>query len=274
MNVSIMSEVSTTSSHANVPTTPTCFSDLPSEIRCQIWRASFPRRRVNIREGTNIRLGDTVGFSSKRVRTLTAPHPVAAFVNQESRAETLRFYCRLYQQFDSHEDEKDERDLSIPNTIYINPRLDTLFLTMAALTIWKDFETDLVNDYLDKLFLDHRTCNPRCIEAVEELEIYCCNQEVWWYYVFVFVKFQIFTNLKRLILVRHSSTDRSTDLDYIEAVKSVYETTDASAEEQAVWKVPEVMVRVDDCAEDLPKVEYSAIQEDSIILGFGLMELR
>src|SRR4051794_993954 len=113
-----MSEVSTISSHANIPTSITGFNDLPQEIRCQVWRASFPRRRVNLREGTSIRtipLGGAVSFGSKRLRTLTAPHPVAAFVNQESRAETLRFYCRLYQKFDYHEDEKDERDLSIPN---------------------------------------------------------------------------------------------------------------------------------------------------------------
>ncbi|PQE26390.1 hypothetical protein CJF30_00001114 [Rutstroemia sp. NJR-2017a BBW] len=249
-----MSEVSTTSSHANIPTTLTGFNVLPPEIRCKVWHASFPRRRVNLREGSTIwtvPLGDIVGFGLKRLRTLTAPHPVAAF-------------------FDYHEDENDKRDLSIPNTIYINPRLDTLYLTTAALTIWQNEDTDLIWDYMEKLFLDHQTCNPRCIEAVEELEIYCYDQEIWWYNAFVSVKLQMFTNLKRVILVRSSSTDRSTDSQYIAVVKAVYDTTDASPEEKAGWNVPEITVRVDDCAEDLPKVEYSARQRrDSILWNFG-----
>jgi hypothetical protein len=128
---------------------------------------------------------------------------------------------------------------------------------------------------MEKLFLGYQTCNPRCIEAVEELEIYCYDQDIWWYDAFVSVKLQMFTNLKRVILVRSSSTDRSIDSQYIAVVKAVYDTTDASPEEKAAWIVPEFMVRVDDCVEDLPKVEYSARQRrDSMLWNFGNRTIR
>ncbi|KAF8863003.1 hypothetical protein BDZ45DRAFT_738682 [Acephala macrosclerotiorum] len=70
------------------------FSNLPIEIRLRIWRLSFP-------EGRNMWLD--IGHNTERFfedwykHHLQRPFPIALYINQESRSETLRHYVILYQ---------------------------------------------------------------------------------------------------------------------------------------------------------------------------------
>ncbi|TGO15547.1 hypothetical protein BTUL_0039g00640 [Botrytis tulipae] len=114
----------------------TLFPNLPLEIRRQIWRSTFESRKVGLQSGA---VGMTPPNQPRppnypfelpaKDHFLYGPpfpapinHLPVAFVNRESRVETLSHYVRLFQ--DLHSSEKDGTDLKYPATIYFNPTLD------------------------------------------------------------------------------------------------------------------------------------------------------
>ncbi|TGO32228.1 hypothetical protein BHYA_0338g00100 [Botrytis hyacinthi] len=112
------------------------FPQLPLEIRRQIWRSTFESRKVCLQSGSvcmappNQPRPPNYPFErpAKDYFIYGPPFPAAidhlpvAFVNRESRAETLSHYVRLFQ--DLHSPEKDGTNLKYPATIYFNPTLD------------------------------------------------------------------------------------------------------------------------------------------------------
>ncbi|TGO25083.1 hypothetical protein BPAE_0088g00350 [Botrytis paeoniae] len=114
----------------------TLFPKLPLEIRRQIWRSSFESRNVSLQGGSVSRAppNQPLPFNypfeqpAKDFWVYGPPFPgpihqlPVAFVNRESRAETLLHYVRLHQ--DLHSPAKDGTNLEYPATIYFNPSLD------------------------------------------------------------------------------------------------------------------------------------------------------
>ncbi|EMR88944.1 hypothetical protein BcDW1_2430 [Botrytis cinerea BcDW1] len=115
----------------------TLFPKLPIEIRRQIWRSTFESRKVSLQGGyVKVAPPDQplpVNYPLEQppndffVYGPPFPAPIcqipAAFVNRESRKETLIHYVRLYQ--DLHSPENDGTNLRYPGTIYFNPKIDT-----------------------------------------------------------------------------------------------------------------------------------------------------
>ncbi|PQE24013.1 cyclin-like f-box protein [Rutstroemia sp. NJR-2017a WRK4] len=241
------------------PATFDQFGLLPGELRCKIWRYSFPRRQVNIREGIarSSRETYTTTFISRRWPISGEQLPVAAFVNQESRAETLRHYCRLYQYFDENSYWRQNHDLAIPRTIYFNPKLDTLFFTRAAL----GGNNEQLIDYVDKLFAAHGQCRLKCKSQVRKIEFYSSMQEMVWFNILIAAKLFTFPNLERIVLVRHSTTGREHDEHYLgylkETLKDVKDN-DPSIEREA----PEVSIRVDDCVDGYEESKSPAKEQE------------
>ncbi|TGO49288.1 hypothetical protein BCON_0214g00030 [Botryotinia convoluta] len=114
----------------------TLFPKLPLEIRIKIWRSSFESRKVSLQGGClgrappNQPLPFNYPFEqpAKDFFVYGPPFPApirqlpVAFVNRESRTETLLHYVRLHQ--DLHSPDKDGTNLKYPATIYFNPNLD------------------------------------------------------------------------------------------------------------------------------------------------------
>ncbi|KAM3074800.1 hypothetical protein ACMFMG_008214 [Clarireedia jacksonii] len=235
------------------------FGVLPGELRCKIWRCSFHGRQVNIREGVARYSREllSTSFISRRWPASGEQLPVTAFVNQESRAETLRHYCRLYQNFAENTYWRQNHDLAIPRTIYFNPDLDTLFFTRAAL---HGDHHDL-NNYLDKLFADHDQCRLKCKTQIKEIEFYSSMQEMVWFNIPIATKLFMFPNLERIVLVRHSKTDREHDNHYLGFLKDTFKDVkdnDPSIERAA----PKVSVRVDDCVDGYEELKSPAKEQE------------
>jgi hypothetical protein len=235
------------------------FDLLPGELRCKIWRYSFPRRQVNIREGVArySRQTHDSTFISRRWPISGEQLPVAAFVNQESRAETLRHYCRLHQYFDENSYWRQNRDLAIPRTIYFNPKLDTFFFTRAAL----DGNTEQLPEYVDKLFADHGECRFKCKSQIKKLEFYSSMQEMVWFNIYIAENLLMFPNLERIVLVRHSTTGREHDDHYLAYLKDTFKAVkddDPSIERDA----PEVSIRVDNCVDGYEESKSPAKEQE------------
>lgn len=94
------------------------FGDLPSELRYEIWRYSFPGPRII---QVHYRQDETFFFSG-------ASLPVALHVCSESRLQALSVYKPLFT-FDSTQDHEfaDVRR-SKPRPVYFNPVIDTVYL--------------------------------------------------------------------------------------------------------------------------------------------------
>ncbi|KAK8859789.1 cyclin-like f-box protein [Apiospora arundinis] len=93
------------------------FALLPTEIRLQIWRASWIPKKI---------WPSGSWFIKDKDHSYLPPHtnlPITAWVNQESRQETLRMYCRFassgFWQFDS----------------FFNPKIDHLCLDSCHMPV-------------------------------------------------------------------------------------------------------------------------------------------
>jgi hypothetical protein len=66
---------------------------IPIEIRCMIWRYTLPDEQIHelVLVDTGDPVPDTVELRQKKFR-FTTPHPVALYVNRESRNEAQRFF--------------------------------------------------------------------------------------------------------------------------------------------------------------------------------------
>ncbi|KAJ8067618.1 hypothetical protein OCU04_003228 [Sclerotinia nivalis] len=128
------------------------FNDFPVEIRLKIWRNSFTPRMIYLREDVQDP-ADEDRFVDRPCRKARSSLPPTAFVNRESREETLKHYCRLFQplatpsQFfspatvgipkslfpASHLVGQPSTSISNCNIIYWHPKIDNFFVTMEAL---------------------------------------------------------------------------------------------------------------------------------------------
>ena len=116
------------------------FQELPTEIRLQVWRDTFPgevdptkHRRIPIK------------FRGDDIITTAAP-PIVFHINRESRSEALRHYQLL---FDNIED---------VNPMYYNPKLDIVALCKYS------------PDNTSGLVWLKRNC-PGLLEAIQALEV-------------------------------------------------------------------------------------------------------
>ncbi|TGO67747.1 hypothetical protein BOTNAR_0036g00230 [Botryotinia narcissicola] len=161
------------------PTEFTLFPNLPLEVRRQIWRSSFETgRKVELRDGyirTTPR-GEYLPYDApyeqrSRDRLVCMQHKISpishvpvAFVNRESRTETLRHYMRLYQ--DLHAPEHGP-NLRYPCTIYFNPKIDIpLFFANKPQHMF-----DRINLSLERLFPSYDTLAAEAMKSIRHVEI-------------------------------------------------------------------------------------------------------
>jgi hypothetical protein len=76
----------------------TIFQELSLELRLKIWRSAFPRSRKRFLDyipGQHYEFLDNYDFETEKAVTQQKfdPLPSTLFINRESRAETLRYYC-------------------------------------------------------------------------------------------------------------------------------------------------------------------------------------
>ncbi|KAJ8067619.1 hypothetical protein OCU04_003229 [Sclerotinia nivalis] len=151
------------------------FRRLPLELRLKIWRISFESRAVNLREefmvhrqyyGRPSYFEPSYEFLPRPSRLTGRKHlPTTAFINQESRNETLHHYIRLFQNvwrlFTT--------EPALPNTIHFNPDVDTFFLVSYYFPrLWSTSP----GEYIDTLFPPYSPAAMSCINKIRSLEIY------------------------------------------------------------------------------------------------------
>ncbi|KAF7946578.1 hypothetical protein EAE96_009573 [Botrytis aclada] len=154
------------------------FPELPLEIRNQIWRSSFEGRKVELRAGRirptphNQPLHPNYPFEQygpdqlicKQLKIPPTSIIPVAFVNRESRAETLRHYVRLYQ--DVHYPEHGP-NLRYPCTIYFNPQIDLpLFYANKP-----QYMFDKITLSLERLFPSHDALAVEAMKSIRKLEM-------------------------------------------------------------------------------------------------------
>ncbi|KAJ8067620.1 hypothetical protein OCU04_003230 [Sclerotinia nivalis] len=165
----LRSSTAVSAQHSGPATEFILFPKLPAEVRLKIWRASFVPRYVKIQDGVveEAPLNNIypVGYPMERFVSKCTIKPIVAlpiaFVNQESREETLKHYIRLYQ--DLHTPHHDGTDLKLPNTIYFNSKLDTPIIFVSSIHL--DF-ADRQHLYLPRLFPAY---NSRAIESMNNV---------------------------------------------------------------------------------------------------------
>lgn len=157
----------------------TLFPMLPLEVRRQIWRSSFELdRKVELRWGyirTTPR-GEYLPYDEpdeqrsrdrlvcKQLKFPPVKRVPVAFVNRESRAETLRHYVRLYQ--DVHAPEHGP-NLRYPCTIYFNPRIDIpVFFANKP-----QHKFDRINLSLERLFPSYDTLAAEAMKSIRHVEV-------------------------------------------------------------------------------------------------------
>jgi hypothetical protein len=105
---------------------------IPIEVRCMIWRYTLPEEQLHelALEHTGSSVPSTVGFAQKQFR-FTTPHPVALYVNQESRNEARRFFTLSI----------GSREVFLPVGYNYNQKGIALDTPQVKKHIWTDYET-------------------------------------------------------------------------------------------------------------------------------------
>lgn len=235
------------------------FSKLPLELRLKIWRASFQEEEVNLHEefGTNLAMCrmDIYSFLpySPRIKRI----PVTALVNQESRNETLRHYIRLFQNVERPHDVLP----AVPNTVYFNPDVDTLFLTSCSFRrLW----IELPVAYIDTVFPPYDPTALSYRNKVRSLEIYTGTQKsirrrgsrrprLQEEDIFKF--FSRFPNLQEIVLVFRRELASSVRTHLIAETKKVFELENRSLQIQTQYadkKMPMITSRENDYVGNSP----------------------
>ncbi|KAF7882779.1 uncharacterized protein EAF02_006142 [Botrytis sinoallii] len=156
----------------------TPFPRLPLEVQRQIWRSSFEPTKVELRCGVvrTIPRGQYVPYDypyeqRSRDRLICMQHKTPptsripiAFVNRESRAETLRHYVRLYQ--DLHTPEHGP-NLVYPCTLYFNPEIDTPIFSANK----TQYTFDKIHLSLERLFPAHDPVAVETMKSIRKIEI-------------------------------------------------------------------------------------------------------
>jgi hypothetical protein len=107
---------------------------IPIEVRCMIWRYTLPEEQLHelVLENTGGSVPGTVGFAQKQFR-FTTPHPVAMYVNQESRNEARRFFTLSI----------GTREVFLPVGYNYNQTEVTLDTPQVKNHIWTDYNYDI-----------------------------------------------------------------------------------------------------------------------------------
>ncbi|TEY30454.1 hypothetical protein BOTCAL_0871g00010 [Botryotinia calthae] len=154
------------------------FPELPIQIRRKIWRSSFERRKVELRCGLvqptppdhplpgNNPFGQQARdyLICRQYRIPPIQKVPVAFVNKESRAETLRHYVRLYQ--DLHFPENGN-NLRYPCTIYFNPKLDTPLIYANK----PQYAFDKISLSLERLFPSYDSLAVEAMREIRKVDI-------------------------------------------------------------------------------------------------------
>ncbi|KAF5869291.1 uncharacterized protein Bfra_011099 [Botrytis fragariae] len=156
----------------------TLFPKLPLEVQRNIWRSSFESRKVELRCGyvrptpLNQPLPFNYPFEQlgrdqlvcKQLKIPPISKVPVAFVNRESRAETLRHYVRLYQDLHSPEH---GTNLRYPCTIYFNPKIDTpIFYGNKP-----QYAFDKISLSLERLFPSYDPLAVKVMRSIRNVEI-------------------------------------------------------------------------------------------------------
>jgi hypothetical protein len=136
------------------------FSKLPLELRRKIWRATFTPRHVDLSIYDCVvtpRPRWSINIDKHRLPYL----PITLSVNRESRAETLQYYCYL---FDNHANSSPDLKGLMPPVCF-SPRLDSGYISYAMTSV-REFPLELGNlvSYIDSLA-------PGGIGALQRLEL-------------------------------------------------------------------------------------------------------
>ncbi|KAI9643157.1 hypothetical protein NHQ30_008893 [Ciborinia camelliae] len=247
------------------------FRKLPLEIRLKIWRKSFEQRKVNLREEVMVRSSTTknpITFNNRDVRIyryLPCPVgqaaggnknlPTTALINRESRNETLRHYIRLHQNLWR----PFTAGPSLPNTIYLNPDIDTVYLVSYFYPkVW--FSNPL--EYLDTLFPPYDPVAMSYMDKIRCLEIYVVKHEIriadlLYRETETFMALLRFANLEQIVLVLPRNTAPWIHTETIAQMEDVF-TLEKRSEwvqwDYAKYRMPKITSREDDCiAQFVPK---------------------
>ncbi|PQE26389.1 hypothetical protein CJF30_00001116 [Rutstroemia sp. NJR-2017a BBW] len=242
-----------TLSHRNKKTG---FTSLPFEIRSKIWRAMFPHRQLNIREGRlevsarrQIERGIVV-FIGTRFATPGAELPIGLHINFESRQETLKHYKVLHRPVVHN----GKILTSYKGLFLINTDLDTVFMTQPALLCC---DKSFIHKFLAGTFMYYGEER----DAIKKIEIYVLERYPNITYktenIEQLLKFQ---GLEEIVLVRHP-TPPEEGQDSNDHLCSLYRGAFDIAQARhpdryGEREMPEVTMRFDTCVTEFEQPEF------------------
>ncbi|KAF7946577.1 hypothetical protein EAE96_009572 [Botrytis aclada] len=208
-----------TSTSAVPPTTFLRFSDLAMELRIKIWRYSFPSPQHLILSQYSFTRPLSSPFQNIPPTSFRADDNLpTAFVNRESRTETLKHYHALYQalyRYQSRTPSSDTQaeesksnddfpsgatDLLLPHVMYFNPKVDSLAF------VYPEFVTG--PSEIHAMFPLYNQEAARCLESIHEVKVYHVRLEESEFRHRImnhglFKMINCFKSLQRIVLILH-----------------------------------------------------------------------
>ncbi|KAA8574597.1 hypothetical protein EYC84_006039 [Monilinia fructicola] len=236
------------------------FGKLSPEIRLKIWRASFEQRKLNLREEVLVKVKDScridicfygrpyahVPFANRLVGIKHLP--VTAFVDKQSRKETLKHYFRIFRTVEPYS----EMDPGVANTIYFNPDMDTFFLVSYVFPrLW------FLNPvkYLDTMFPPHDAVAMDIMNRIRCIEIYVLRYEYPETGLLVFETSILmalfkFAGLQQIVLVLPPDTESWIHTELVAQMEDIVDLEKCSAQVKSRYAgrvIPKITSREDEC---------------------------